>query len=165
MRIAKGDLTRAEVEGYAAIFDTPDLSGDILRRGAFTGLSQKFILTDPACVMMLYQHTAHEPIGRWQEVKEDAKGLFVRGTLFLDTIRGKDLFHLLRGQALDGLSIGFKPKRIRRLPDGCRELLSVDLWEVSVVTFPMAPKARITRVGDPGTPLPTNLLSYSAKRG
>ena len=137
--------TRAVIEGYASVFGVRDLSGDVVRRGAFAGLI-------PACagrVRMLSQHAAEAPVGRWVRIEEDAYGLKVRGEVFTDTDAGRNLHRLLRGGALDGLSIGFKPVRARRTRTG-REIVEADLWEVSIVTFPMCPEARITFVGDEG---------------
>ena len=136
---------RAVIEGYAAVFGVPDLSGDTIRRGAF----EKLIPAAAGRVKMLAQHAAEAPVGRWVRIEEDAVGLKVRGELFTDTDEGRNLYRLLAGGALDGLSIGFKPVRARRTRTG-REILEADLWEVSIVTFPMAPTARITFVGDEG---------------
>ncbi|WOI54802.1 HK97 family phage prohead protease [Parvularcula sp. LCG005] len=160
--VSEPDASLVEIEGYAAIFGSVDLSGDIVMPGAFSSVTRlsKNLIPDPASrVMMLYQHAVDQPIGRWTEMREDHHGLFVRGHLFADTARGGDLYHLLRRGAIDGLSIGFKPERVRRNRAGQRELHKVALWEVSIVTFPMAPQARITRVSAPGERLPRNLLS------
>ena len=147
---------RTVVEGYAALFGVPDLSGDVILPGAFTG-GGKLIPARLARVRMLHQHAAEAPVGRWTEIAEDARGLRVRGEVFTDTRLGRDLARLLKGGALDGLSIGFKTVKAVRTRTG-RELRAVDLWEVSIVTFPMAPEARITRVTD-GLRPPRNLLS------
>lgn len=97
--------------------------------------------------MMLYQHAADRPVGLWRGMREDDHGLFVEGDILLTTSAGRDLAALIAGGAIDGLSIGFRPGRARRLKSGERELLSVDLWEISIVSFPMAPGARIIRAG------------------
>jgi HK97 family phage prohead protease len=137
----------------------PDLSGDVILKGAF---ARNLIPAARGRVRMLHQHATEEPVGVWTEMREDGRGLFVRGHLFTDTGLGRDLSALLTGGALDGLSIGFKPVAWTRTRTG-RELREVDLWEVSIVTFPMAPRARITRVRplsdeEVGRP-PRNLLS------
>lgn len=150
-----------QIEGYAAIFGVPDMSGDVIRPGAFSGLQsdgQKLIPGRGSRVMMLYQHAADRPVGCWHRMEEDQFGLYVRGTVFAETDTGEDLFALLKGGAIDGLSIGFSPIRSRRNRDGRRELTSIDLWEVSIVTFPMAPQARIQRMSGLGERLPRNLL-------
>ena len=146
---------RAVIEGYAARFGVPDLSGDVIARGAF---ARNLIPARAGRVRMLRQHAAEAPIGRWTTIREEAEGLFVRGEVFTDTRDGRDLHRLLAGGALDGLSIGFKPIRAVRTRTG-RELREVDLWEISIVTFPMAPGARITRVSEAGPKAPRDLLA------
>ncbi len=134
----------AYIEGYASIFNEPDLNGDVIIRGAF---GKKFIPAAQSRAKMLYQHKAEEPIGVWTDIYEDQKGLFVRGYLILDNDLARNVWHLLRSGALDGLSIGFKTLKSSRLRKG-RKLSEIDLWEISIVTFPMAPEARITAVGE-----------------
>ena len=151
--------SRAESEGYAALFGQADLSGDIIAPGAF---SSKLIPPDPGQVRMLYQHPAESPIGLWTDIKEDQRGLLVRGQLFLDTDQGRTTHRLIEGGALDGLSIGFKTIKARASQGG-RVLTAIDLWEISVVTFPMSPSARILRHAEPGQRLPRNLLSSRRK--
>lgn len=148
-------MSRAEFEGYAAVFGNVDLTGDRVVSGAFGG---KLIPARIARTRMLYQHQAESPIGRWTDIREDRHGLFVRGEIFTDTEQGRETYALIAGGALDGLSIGFKTKKARPAPGG-RTLLDVDLWEISVVTFPMSPEARITRIAAPGERLPRNLLA------
>lgn len=136
----------AIIEGHAAIFGEPDLKGDRIRRGAFF---QKLIPAPQSRVKMLYQHAADRPIGRWTEIRETARGLFVRGEIILASDEGREVATLIAAGALDGLSIGFRTKAGRKVKGG-RELTAIDLWEISVVTFPMAPGARITRIAMPG---------------
>jgi HK97 family phage prohead protease len=96
---------------------------------------------------MLFQHDPNEPIGSWTEIREDTRGLFVRGRLARDVRRAREVLSLMRGGALDGLSIGFRAVKARRDPaTGVRRILEADLWEISVVTFPMLPEARIETV-------------------
>ncbi|MBD0426283.1 HK97 family phage prohead protease [Aquisalinus flavus] len=135
----------AVIEGYASIFGERDLNGDIVKRGAF---AEKLIPGRLPAVKMLYQHAADQPIGRWLEMKETARGLYVRGEIILDSPRAREVATLVAGGALDGLSIGFRTRAARKIAGG-RELIRLDLWEVSVVTFPMAPGARITRLFSP----------------
>lgn len=130
----------AAIEGYASVFNAPDLNGDIVAPGAFAASLQK---KKPA---MLYSHAAEAPIGRWIWLREDAHGLFVKGELILSSPRAREVHALLEGGALDGLSIGYQTARSVRTKSG-RRILEADLWEVSVVTFPMAAGARVTRVG------------------
>jgi HK97 family phage prohead protease len=131
-------------EGYASLFGRADAGGDVVAQGAFV---RSLKARGARGVKMLYQHSAAEPIGVWSELYEDPVGLFVRGRVLTDISRGRDVLALMREGALDGLSIGFKTIRARmdRL-NGRRTILEADLWEVSVVTFPMLTGARVTRV-------------------
>lgn len=98
-------------------------------------------------IRMLFQHDPDQPIGSWTKLIEDDKGLYVEGSLTLDVDRAKDVHSLMLSGALDGLSIGFKTIRSRKdNHTGARHILEADLWEVSVVTFPMLPSARIESV-------------------
>jgi uncharacterized protein len=128
-------------EGYASLFERADLGLDVVAPGAFrTSLQAR----GAAGIRMLYQHDPAEPIGVWDRIYEDARGLFVRGRLTLDVAKAREVRALLKAGAIDGLSIGFKALKSRRDPrTGLRRLLEVDLWEVSIVTFPMLPEARI----------------------
>ncbi len=133
----------ATIEGYASIFNVADGNGDIVAPGAFTGSLQR-----GAPVRMLYQHAVDAPIGRWTALEEDARGLFVRGEIILSSDRAREVYALLEGGAIDGLSIGFRTVKARKEAGG-RRILKAELWEVSVVTFPMAPAARVIRLGAP----------------
>ncbi len=131
----------AFIEGYASVFNTPDLNGDIVAPGAFA----KSLRANPRPAM-LYSHAAEAPIGRWILLREDAYGLFVKGELLLSSPRASEVHALLEGGAIDGLSIGYQTARSVRVKAG-RRITEAELWEVSVVTFPMAPAARVTRIG------------------
>ncbi|MGX1099968.1 HK97 family phage prohead protease [Amorphus sp. MBR-141] len=126
--------------GYATLFGRADLSGDVVAPGAFAaGLAAK----GAGAVKLLYQHDPAEPIGRWLTIAEDARGLFVRGRLTTETTRAREVRALMREGVLDGLSIGFRTVRARTdRATGHRILMEVDLWEISIVTFPMLPEAR-----------------------
>lgn len=130
-------------EGYASLFGVADAGGDTVARGAFARSLKR---RGAAGVKMLYQHAAGEPLGVWSEIYEDGAGLFVRGRIITDVSRGREVLSLMREGALDGLSIGFKTVRAARAAGG-RQILEADLWEVSVVTFPMLSGARVRRVG------------------
>ncbi len=80
-------------------------------------------------------------------MREDARGLFVRGRLTTEVARAREVLALMRAGAVDGLSIGFRTVKGRAdAKTGVRRLLEVDLWEISVVTFPMLPAARVSAV-------------------
>lgn len=139
-------LARDEFEGYASLFGVPDSSGDVVAPGAF---AQSLRTRGVARVRLLYQHFAHEPIGVWQEIREDSTGLYVKGRLLTDLERGRDVLALIREGALDGLSIGFRTRRARRdTATGLRTLLEIELWEISIVTFPLLAGSLVTAVGE-----------------
>ena len=142
------------VEGYGSVFGVRDNYDDVIAAGAFAAslAAHKAAGTMPA---MLWQHDSHEPIGVWESMVEDASGLRINGRLALDTVRGKQAHTLLKMGALNGLSIGFVSKQWAYDRDSeVRTLIEVDLWEVSIVTFPANQKARVTSVksGDIATP-------------
>ena len=130
--------------GYASIFGAVDLGRDVIEPGAFAECLGK---RRPSEIRMLFQHDPDQPIGRWTKIREDGRGLFVEGKLALATARGREVHELMKSGAVDGLSIGFRTVRAaRKGSDGIRRILAADLWEISVVTFPMQPGARVTSV-------------------
>ncbi|WP_404405409.1 HK97 family phage prohead protease [Pelagibacterium halotolerans] len=130
--------------GYASIFSVPDQGGDVVMPGAF---SASLKARTPARVRLLFQHDPKEPIGLWDEIAEDARGLRVSGRLLDGVPRAQSLRALIAKGAIDGLSIGFRAVRASRDGrTGTRRLWAVDLWEISIVTFPMMDQARIASV-------------------
>lgn len=131
-------------EGYASLFDQPDLSQDVVRRGAF---SESLARRGIRGIRMLWQHDPSQPIGTWSLIREDARGLFVRGRLNLAVARAREVHALMRDGAVDGLSIGYRVQRANKdRRRGQRILEKLDLWEISVVTFPMLPAARVSQI-------------------
>ncbi|MCS0501083.1 HK97 family phage prohead protease [Ancylobacter mangrovi] len=130
--------------GYAALFGRVDLGRDLILPGAFArSLAERGV----GGVRMLFQHDPAEPIGAWATIREDGVGLHVRGRLTLDVARAREVLALMRAGAIDGLSIGFRTVEGRTDPRSrVRRLARIDLWEISVVTFPMQPDARIAGV-------------------
>ncbi len=140
------DTTSGRFSGYASLFGVTDSAGDQVMRGAFTASLTR---RHAAGVRMLWQHDPAKPVGVWESLREDARGLFVTGRLALDTRLGRDASALIAQGALNGLSIGFKAVTASgRKGSGLRRLHAVDLWEISLVTFPalegacIAPPAR-----------------------
>ena len=134
-------------EGYASLFGVPDLGRDVVAPGAFAAsLAARGI----AGIRLLWQHDPNEPIGRWLAIAEDARGLHVRGRLNLAVARAREVHALLRDGAIDGLSIGFRTlEAARERHGGLRRLTKIDLWEISLVTFPMHPGARVGKGATP----------------
>ncbi|MDR6952717.1 HK97 family phage prohead protease [Ancylobacter sp. 3268] len=148
-------------EGYAALFGRVDLGRDLIVRGAF---ARSLAERGAGGVRMLFQHDPAEPIGVWTELREDATGLFVRGRLMPDVARAREVLALMRAGAIDGLSIGFRAVEGRTDPRSrVRRLTRIDLWEVSVVTFPMQPDARIDAVKRAG--IGRSPLAATIRRG
>ncbi len=130
--------------GYASLFNRADMSGDMVLPGAFR---ESLTRRGPTGIKLLFQHNPNEPIGIWQHLAEDSRGLYARGRLMLDIARGREIHSLMRAGAVDGLSIGFRAVKARRdRISGVRRLEKIDLWEISVVTFPMLPEARVAVV-------------------
>ncbi|MDK3019280.1 HK97 family phage prohead protease [Pseudodonghicola flavimaris] len=132
----------AMIEGYASLFDHPDQGGDIVRRGAYAASLQALAAAGQR-VKLLWQHDPAQPIGLWEELREDSRGLWVRGRLLTATQKGREAAALVAAGAIDGLSIGYRTKRSERTAAGGRLLTEVELWEVSLVTFPMLPGAQV----------------------
>ncbi len=146
----KGINEDGSFEGYASLFDKEDMGGDIVARGAFASSLKN---RGPSGIRMLFQHDPGEPIGVWREIKEDVRGLFVRGQLLSQVAKSREILALMREGALDGLSIGFRTIRGKSdRKNGTRRLLEVDLWEISIVTFPMLQQARISSVKSAALP-------------
>ena len=126
------------VEGYGSVFGTQDEGGDVVAQGAFAASLAKRM------PRMLWQHRSDVPVGVWDEVREDATGLFVKGRL-APTEKGRECGELLRMGALSGLSIGYRT--LADEIDGNRRILkTLDLFEVSFVTFPMNEAAGVTAI-------------------
>ncbi|MBF9036027.1 HK97 family phage prohead protease [Rhodobacterales bacterium HKCCE2091] len=130
------------IEGYASLFDTTDRGGDVVQSGAY-GRSLKALSDAGRRVKMLWQHDPAQPIGVWDEIREDAKGLYVRGRILDAVEKGREAKALIEAGAIDGLSIGYRTIRATKNEQGLRLLSEVELWEVSLVTFPMLPQARL----------------------
>ncbi|MEM9318314.1 MAG: HK97 family phage prohead protease [Pseudomonadota bacterium] len=142
---AEGGLSLSDgsvIEGYASLFGASDRGGDIVCSGAYER-SLKATLEAGRQVKMLWQHDPAQPIGVWDEIREDGKGLWVRGRILDAVARGREARALIEAGAIDGLSIGYRTVRATKNAEGLRLLNEVELWEVSLVTFPMLPQARL----------------------
>ncbi|MDP3491606.1 MAG: HK97 family phage prohead protease [Hyphomonadaceae bacterium] len=130
------------IEGYASLFGLEDLAGDVVRAGAFTRT-----LARGGEVRMLLSHVGGRTAGRWTTMREDGRGLFVRGLVTDDTAAGQAALKLIGERAMSGLSIGFiardwSPRVVRG-----RELREIELREISLVTSPMLPGAQFAAAG------------------
>ncbi len=135
------------IEGYASLFGVEDLAGDVVRAGAFARS-----LMRGAGVGMLLQHMGGRTAGRWTAMREDGRGLFVRGLVTGETAAGQAALKLIGDGTISGLSIGFIARdwSARRSSHGAvrgRDLREIELREVSLVTSPMLPGARFAAAG------------------
>jgi hypothetical protein len=150
------------IEGHGAIFNVlhptsswalgPEWQDRILP-GAFvqTLAESKKLGVVPA---MLYMHERGNVPGVWHVVEEDKEGLLTSGQVSLSAVSpsGATLYELLKMGAINGLSIGFRVmKSALDEKAKVRDIIAVDLGEVSIVDIPGGPSARITDVksGDP----------------
>ena len=136
------------VAGYASLFGVRDEGGDVVAQGAYAA-SLARLGGKGARVRMLWQHDPGQPIGVWDEVREDGHGLWVKGRILTEVEKGREAAALLAAGAIDGLSIGYRTVRAERDGKGRRLLQELELWEVSLVTFPMLPEARVAAKSDP----------------
>ncbi|MER0238660.1 HK97 family phage prohead protease [Fulvimarina sp. MAC8] len=135
------------IKGYAALFGRPDLSGDIIEPGAFAASLMK---RGAGSIRMLWHHDPARPVGRWSMIQEDRTGLYAEGEIAAGALAGREAAALIAAGAIDGLSIGFRTKLARRAsPPHRRRLVTIDLWEISLVSFPMQEGARL-RAPDEG---------------
>ena len=137
----------AVIEGYASIFGDQDRGGDVVEPGAYAASLARLQAEDRQ-VKMLWQHDPAEPIGVWDEVREDARGLYVKGRLLEGVARAREAAELIAAGAIDGLSIGYRTVKAAKNTKGNRLLQELELWEVSLVTFPMLPSARVGAKGE-----------------
>lgn len=133
--------------GYGSVFGNVDTYGEIVAPGAFVD-SLAAWKDSGRLPPVLWQHRSGEPVGPYLEMREDTNGLFVKGHLLVDdVVRAKEARALMKAKAVNGLSIGFvvRDDSYDRAT-GVRTLKKVDLWEVSIVTFPANPSAQVTAV-------------------
>jgi hypothetical protein len=128
------------LSGYAAVFDVPDRGRDVVRRGAFAGAGP---------VPLLWQHDPARPLGRVTRLAEDARGLKVEALFAAGSDGAREAARLAAAGAVQGLSFGYRVRSARRdRTRGLRELLALEVIEVSLVTLPMQPLARVTAISN-----------------
>lgn len=126
------------ISGYASVFNVVDQHNDLIKANAFKSIDHKKI-------KLLWQHKADEPIGIIEEIYEDQKGLFFKAKLLLDLPIAKSAYNLIKAKAISGVSIGFKPLKFY-YKDETRVIEKIDLWEISLVTFPANKEANVLEV-------------------
>ena len=135
--------SQGRFSGYASVFNIEDSYKDIILPKSFNNtLKNRNIQKE---VKLLWQHSPEEPIGYFETIKEDSVGLYVEGQLMLDVERGREAYSLIKSGAVSGLSIGYNVKQAyKNEKSGVRVIGEVDLWEISVVTFPANKLSNIT---------------------
>lgn len=132
--------------GYGSVYGVIDDGDDIVDQGAFADSLMEW-QGKGQLPSLLWQHRAAEPIGVYTAMKEDSTGLYVEGRLALKTQRGAEAYELMQMKAISGLSIGFQTREDSfDQKTGVRTIKKGDLWEVSLVTFPMNGSARVSAV-------------------
>lgn len=136
-----------EFEGYASTSGNVDRGGDLIERGAFAGTLSRWSERG-RLPKMLWQHDTTKVCGVWDAMSEDSSGLYVKGRILTDLQIGKEAYTLMKAGAIDSLSIGYRTMKYGYAgpQDEVRLLKEVDLFEVSLVTFPMNESAVITGV-------------------
>ena len=132
------------VEGYASLFGVADSVGDVVRAGAFSASLRR--ATGPP---MLLRHAHGAVAGRWSVAREDGRGLYVRGLIDGTLPSGRRAADAVAKGGMDGLSIGFRPLRWRERAGGGRDLIEIELIEVSLVDDPALEAARFRVLGAP----------------
>ena len=134
------------IDGYGSVFGLLDRGGDVVERGSFKATLAEW-RRKKQLPPMLWQHDPYNPIGVWTDITEDEKGLKVKGSLVMDVPQAATARALIQAGAVKGLSIGYRSVKdeVDR-QTGARHLKQVDLWEISLVTFPMLPEAQIAGV-------------------
>ena len=135
------------ISGYASLFGARDQGGDVVKKGAYTASLARLTAAGRG-VKMLWQHDPAQPIGVWDEVREDGVGLWVKGRILTAVDKGREAAALLDAGAIDGLSIGYRTLKSTKDAGGTRLLTELELWEVSLVTFPMLSEARVSAKSD-----------------
>ena len=130
------------VQGYASVFGVADQGGDVVLPGAYAAALAR-LKAGGGRVRMLWQHDPARPIGVWDEVSENGHGLWAKGRILPDVEQGREAAALLAAGAIDGLSIGYRAVKSSRDAAGHRLLSELELWEISLVTFPMQREARV----------------------
>ena len=137
-------LNDREFDGHGSIFKNVDLGGDIVLPGAFKrSLAQH--KADGDLPSMFWMHDPGKVPGKWMDMREDDKGLAVKGVL-AKTDLGDEIHTLLKMDAVRGMSIGYITKDYDFDKDGNRLIKEADLWEVSIVSLPMNPLAQVVHV-------------------
>lgn len=144
------------VEGYASVWNVLDSHGDVVVKGAFQNS-----LNANKPVVMLWAHSQSQPVGKWLDIREDEKGLHVRGQLNLKTQAGLDAFEHLKAGDISAFSIGYMVNpNGSEIKNGVNYLHDLELAEISLVSLPSNPQARVTNVKNLNSAKPHTLREF-----
>lgn len=138
---AKSVRNDGTFSGYASTFGNVDSYGDIVMPGAF---NKSLVTRPPQKVKLLWQHDSTQPIGVWQTIQEDSKGLYVKGKILKELAKGAEAYTLMKEGVIDSMSIGYTTLESEYTKSGIRQLKELGLMEVSLVTFPANDQATVT---------------------
>jgi HK97 family phage prohead protease len=129
------------ISGYASVFNITDEHNDMITPGAFTTT-----LSTNRKPVFLWQHMVDKPIGVVEYIQEDRHGLYIQAKILTNVRCGQEAVSLIEANAIYGLSIGFNPTSYWISDSGIRIIEEVDLWEVSLVTFPANSSSVVTEL-------------------
>lgn len=133
------------IAGYASVFNIVDSHGDIVKKGAFTDIIDRFY--NGKNIPLLWQHNIDQPIGIIESLTEDDYGLYIKAKIITSTLKGAESYNLVKSEVICNLSIGYSPVKYYTDYDlNARVLEEIDLWEISLVTFPANNQSCITAV-------------------
>lgn len=145
---ATGDS--GEIEGYVSVFGVRDSYNEVVMPGAFADSLAKH-RREGTKPLMLWQHRTDEPIGVWNELSDDGKGLNGKGQLLKGVRRADEALIMLKAGAIQGMSIGYREIDVEPAEGGGpRKLIKLDLLEASIVSFPANRRARVDSVKGEG---------------
>lgn len=140
-----------QIEGYASVFGVRDSYNEVVMPGAFADSLAKH-QREGTYPLMLWQHNPDEPIGVWNELMDDGKGLWGKGQLLQGVRRADEALIMLKAGAVQGMSIGYREVDVEPPENGGpRRLIKLDLFEASIVSFPANRRARIDGVKADGS--------------
>lgn len=138
-----------EFSGYGSVFDTVDWYRDVVKKGAFLDSLDNWKQQD-RLPPVLWQHDSRQPIGPHTLMREDPKGLYVEGLMLINDVqKAREAHALTKSKAINGMSIGYDVPEGGSEYDGktnVNNLTKIDLWEVSICTFPANTDARVENV-------------------
>lgn len=154
---------KGDISGYASVFSYVDSHGDTIQKGAFQESIQRHRCGES--IKLLWQHDQSQPIGYITDIYEDEYGLFINAKLLLDEInKAKEVYALIKTNSVNSLSIGFKVlNSFLDHQKSCRVITDLNLWEVSLVTFPANNKAKITHIKSQDTKILFNKIQKAIK--